>query len=161
LNIALPVWGDDGILVLSSAYGTGARALRLTRANGKTAVQELWANNRMRVHHSTMIRIGDYVYGSSGDFGPAPMTAINAKTGEIKWQERTFPKASFLYADGKFIVVDEDGGVSLAKLSPEGATVLSRAALLEHNAWTAPALAGTKLYIRDRHSVAAFDIAAK
>jgi outer membrane protein assembly factor BamB len=161
LNIALPVWGDDGILVLSSAYGTGARSLRLTRANGKTAVQELWANNRMRVHHSTMIRIGDYVYGSSGDFGPAPMTAINAKTGEIKWQERTFPKASFLYADGKFIVVDEDGGVSLAKLSPEGATVLSRAALLEHNAWTAPALAGTKLYIRDRHSVAAFDIAAK
>ena len=49
-------------------------------------------------------RGGDYVYGSSGDFGPAPLTAINAKTGEIKWQERAFPKASFVYADGKFIV---------------------------------------------------------
>jgi len=84
LNIALPVWGDDGILVMSSAYGTGARALKLTREGGKTTVKELWANNRVRVHHSTMVRVGEFVYGSSGDFGPAPLTAIDVRTGEIK-----------------------------------------------------------------------------
>jgi len=156
LNIALPVWGDDGILLISSAYGTGSRAIQVT-ASG---VKELWANNRMRVHHSTMVRIGDYVYGSSGDFGPAPMMAINVKTGEVKWQERVFAKANFIYADGKFIVVDEDGVVSLAKFTPEGATVVSKATLLEHNAWTAPSLAGTKLYVRDRKSVVALDLGA-
>ena len=158
LNIALPVWGDDGILVISSAYGTGARGLQLTREGQKTVVKELWYNNRMRIHHSTMVRVGDYVYGSSGDFGPAPLTAINAKTGEIKWQERAFPKASFVYADGKFIVVDEDGGLSLATFSPEGAKVISKVQLLEQNAWTAPSLAGTKLFIRDRHSIMALDV---
>ena len=144
LNIALPVWGEDGILVVSSAYGTGSRGLKLTRSGSTTTVKELWSNNRMRVHHTTMVRIGDYIYGSSGDFGPAPLTAINAKTGEIKWQKRTFPKASFVYADGKFIVVDEDGAVSLATFSPEGPTVISKVHLLESNAWTAPSLAGTK-----------------
>jgi outer membrane protein assembly factor BamB len=161
LNIALPVWGDDGILMMSSAYGTGSRAIRLTRKGGKTTVEELWANNRMRIHHGTMIRVGDYVYGSSGDFGPAPLTAINVKTGEVKWQTRTFPKATFVYADGKFLVVDEDGGVSLATFSPEGAKVISHATLLEHNAWTAPTLAGTKLFIRDRKSIAAYDVGAQ
>ena len=154
LNIALPVWGDDGILMISSAYGTGSRAIQVTRSG----VKELWTNNRMRIHHSTMVRIGDYVYGSSGDFGPAPMTAINVKTGQVKWQERAFPKANFVYANGKFIVVDEDGGVSLASFSPEGAKVISRAMLLEHNAWTAPSLAGTKLYVRDRKSILALDL---
>jgi outer membrane protein assembly factor BamB len=158
LNIALPVWGDDGILVMSSAYGSGARALKLTREGGKTTVKELWANNRMRVHHSTMVRVGDVIYGSSGDFGPAPLTAIDVKTGEIKWQERVFPKASFVYADGKFFVVDEDGGVSLATFSPTGAKVISKFSLLEHNAWTAPTLAGTKLYVRDRKSIAALEV---
>jgi outer membrane protein assembly factor BamB len=158
LNIAMPVWGDDNILVISSAYGTGARGLRLTQSGGKTTAQELWYNNRMRIHHSSMVRVGDYIYGSSGDFGPAPLTAINVKTGEIKWQDRAFPKASFVYADGKFIVVDEDGGVSLALLSPEGAKVLSRASLLDHNAWTPPSLAGTKLYVRDRKSIMALDV---
>lgn len=158
LNIALPVWGDDGILVMSSAYGTGARALQLTRQGGKTTVKELWANNRMRVHHTTMVRVGEFVYGSSGDFGPAPLTAIDVRTGEIKWQERAFPKASFVYADGKFFVVDEDGGISLATLSPAGAKVISKFSLLEHNAWTAPTLAGTKLYVRDRKSIAALEV---
>ncbi|MBZ5603352.1 MAG: PQQ-binding-like beta-propeller repeat protein [Acidobacteriia bacterium] len=154
LNIALPVWGDDGILLVSSAYGTGSRALQVT----KTGVKELWASNRMRVHHSTMVRIGDYVYGSSGDFGPAPMMAVNVKTGDVKWQERVFPKANFIYAGGRFIVVDEDGGISLASFSPEGAKVISRASLLEHNAWTAPSLAGTKLYVRDRKSIVALEL---
>jgi outer membrane protein assembly factor BamB len=130
----------------------------LTQTGGKTTVQELWSNNRLRVHHSTMVRVGDYIYGSSGDFGPAPLTAINVKTGEIKWQNRTFPKASFVYADGKFIIVDEDGGVSLALLSPEGVKILSKASLLSNNAWTAPSLAGTKLYIRDRKNIIALDV---
>src|SRR5262249_30895844 len=98
LNITMPVWGDDNILVLSSAYGTGARAIRLTRNGAKTTAEEIWANNRMRVHHGTLVRVGDYVYGSSGDFGPAPMTAINAKTGKIEWQERALSKATFVYA---------------------------------------------------------------
>ena len=148
----MPVWGDDNILVISSAYGTGARGLKLTQSGGKTTVQELWYNNRMRIHHSSMVRVGDYIYGSSGDFGPAPLTAINVKTGEIKWQDRAFPKASFVYADGKFIVVDEDGGVSLALLSPEGAKVLSRASLLDHNAWTA-AIARRNQALRARSKI--------
>jgi outer membrane protein assembly factor BamB len=158
LNIALPVWGDDGILVVSSAYGTGARALKLTQEGGKTTVKELWANNRMRVHHTTMIRVGDFIYGSSGDFGPAPLTAIDVHTGEIKWQERAFPKASFVYADKKFFVVDEDGGISLATFSPTGVKVISKFSLLEHNAWTAPTLVGTKLYVRDRRSIASLEV---
>jgi outer membrane protein assembly factor BamB len=160
LNIALPVWGEDNILVVSSAYGTGARGLRLTRNGNQTKVEELWFNNRMRIHHGTLVRVGDYVYGSSGDFGPAPLTAINAKTGEIKWQERAFPKASFVYADGKFIVLDEEGELSLATFSPEGPKVISKAAVLTSNAWTAPTLAGTKVYIRDRHTIVALNLAA-
>jgi len=158
LNIALPVWGDDNILLMSSAYGTGSRALRLTRDGNKTKVEELWANNRFRIHHGTIVRVGDYAYGSSGDFGPAPLTAINVKTGQVKWQERAFPKASFVYADGKFIVLDEDGTLSLAKFSPEGVNVISKVSLLASNAWTAPSLAGSKLYIRDRHSILALEV---
>jgi hypothetical protein len=86
------------------------------------------------------------------------MMAVNVKTGEMKWQERVFPKANFIYAEGKFIVVDEDGGVSLATFSPEGAKVIAKASLLEHNAWTAPSLVGTKLYVRDRKSIVALEL---
>jgi hypothetical protein len=46
----------------------------------------------------------------------------------------------------------------LATVSPAGLKVLSRVELLRSNAWTAPALAGTALYIRDRHSLMALDL---
>jgi outer membrane protein assembly factor BamB len=158
LNIALPVWGADGVLLISSAYSGGTRALQLTQASGRTEVKQLWFTNRMRVHHGNLVRIGDVVYGSSGDFGPAPLTAIEVKTGKILWQDRAFPKANIVCADGKAIVLDEDGNLALAQLSPQGLKVISKAAVLRSNAWTPPTLAGTRLFIRDRRGMAAFDL---
>ncbi|HLM98580.1 MAG TPA: PQQ-binding-like beta-propeller repeat protein [Bryobacteraceae bacterium] len=158
LNISTPVWGDDHLLFMSSAYSGGSAVIRLTRQGDRTVPSEVWSSHRMRVHFSTVVRVGDYVFGSSGDFGPAPLTAVDVKTGKIAWQDRTFSKASFVYADGKFVVVDEDGNLALADFTPQGLKVLSRVALLHSNAWTAPSVAGTRLYLRDRTSMMALDL---
>jgi outer membrane protein assembly factor BamB len=158
LNISLPLWTSDNTLFVSSAYNGGCVALQLHVVNGKTVVKELWTTNRMRVHIGNLLRIGDTLYGSSGDFGPAPLTALDARSGKVLWQDRSFPKATFLYADGKLIVVDEDGNLSLATVSPAGLKVLAKAELLHSNAWTAPSLAGTTLYVRDRRSLMALDL---
>lgn len=158
VNASTPVWADGNILVLSSAYGTGARALKLTRQGGKTTARELWLNSRFKVHHGNMLRIGEYVYGSSGDFGPAPLTAVHVATGAVAWQDRHFPKASLLYAAGKVIVLDEDGRLAVVTLSPEGLKVHSEAEILTKLAWTVPTLVGSRLYVRDRQSIAAFDL---
>jgi len=158
LNISLPVWGPGNILVVSSAYSGGSRGLQLNQQNGKTTVKELWASRRMRVHHGTMLRLGDLVFGSSGDFGPAPMTAVDVRTGQTVWQDRTFPKANFIYADGKLILLDEDGVLALVTLSPQGMKVISKTNLLTHLSWTPPTLAGTRLYIRDRKTIMALDL---
>jgi len=158
LNISLPVWGPGNILVVSSAYSGGSRALQLNQSGGKTTVKELWASRRFRVHHGTMIRIGDLVFGSSGDFGPAPMTAVDVRTGNTVWQDRSFPKANFLYTDSKVILLDEDGVLALVTLSPQGMKVISKTSLLTNLAWTPPTLAGTKLYVRDRKTIVALDL---
>jgi outer membrane protein assembly factor BamB len=157
-NITPPVWGADNVLFISSAYECGSRALQLRQSGGKTTVKELWANNLMRVHHGTIIRLGDLVFGSSGNSGPAPLTAVNVKTGEVLWKDRTFPKATFVYADGKLILLDEDGQLALVRLSPQGMTVLAKAAVLEHIAWTPPTLVGTNLYLRDMRMIVALDL---
>lgn len=158
LNITTPVWGEDNLLFLSSAYNNGSRALKLARKDGKTTAEEAWYNRRMRVHIGPAIRIGDYVYGSSGDFGPSFFTAINVKTGQIAWQERGLSRASFLYADGKFVILDEDGHLAIATATPEGIKIHSKIELLNRIAWTAPTLVGTKLYVRDRKMIMALDL---
>lgn len=158
LNISTPVWGNDNLLFVSSAYSGGSRVLKLNRNQGKTTATELWFNNRVRVHHSTAIRIGDFVYGSSGDFGPAFFAGVNVKTGEVAFQDRSFPKTNFIYADGKLIILDEDGNLALATVSPAGLKVISKVSLLKNLSWTVPTLAGTKLYLRDRQTIMAVDL---
>jgi outer membrane protein assembly factor BamB len=159
LNISTPVWMPDrNLLFVSSAYGTGTRVLELRQTGGKTTVSEKWHSGRMRVHIGTVIRLGDFAYASSGDFGPAFISAIDLKSGQIAWQDRSFARAQLLYADNKVIVLDEDGVLGLATLSPQGLKVLARASVLKHLAWTPPTLVGTMLYVRDRQTISAFDL---
>jgi outer membrane protein assembly factor BamB len=159
LNIAPPLAGDDGLLVVSSAYSGGTRALRLSRDGDTTRVEELWFTNRMRVHHGNLIRIGGYAYGSSGDFGPTPLSAVDLRSGEVVWRDRAFAKAKLLFAEGRLIVLDEDGNLGLVTVSPKGLEVQARAEIFSGRAWTAPTLLGTRLYVRDRKKMVALDLA--
>ena len=159
LNISTPVWvADQHLLLVSSAYGVGTRALEVRHAAGKTTVTEKWHSQRMRIHIGTIIRLGEHAYASSGDFGPAFISAIDLKNGNVAWQDRSFARAQLLYADGKVIVLDEDGTLGLATLSPQGLKVLAKASVLKHLAWTPPTLVGTTLYVRDRQTISAFDL---
>lgn len=161
-NISTPVWcpegSDEGVLFVSSAYDGGGRAVALRHHNGSTVAEELWFSNQVRVHFGTAIRLGDAVYASSGDFGPAPLTAVDLRSGEVLWRDRSFSKASLLYADEKVIVLDEDGVLGLVQVSRQGLQVLARAQVFDSLAWTVPTLVGSRLYLRNREEVMALDL---
>lgn len=158
LNISTPVWGEGNLLFASAAYNNGARLLKLAQAGGRTTVQEQWYQNRMRTHIGNVIRLGDFYVGSSGDFGPCPTVAVDVKTGQVLWQNREFARSTFLHADGKLIVLDEDGNLGLAAPTRQGLNVMAKASVLSNKAWTVPTLAGTRLYVRDRAKMMAFDL---
>ncbi len=158
VNVSLPVWGEDNLLFFSSGYDGGSRVLKLTRTGNKTAVEQIWASKLMRIHFGNAIRIGNYLYASSGDFGPAPFTAIDIRTGQVMWRNRGLARATAVLADGRLILLDEDGQLALATATPEGLTINSRIELLTSYAWTVPTLAGTTLYVRDRKNVMALDL---
>ena len=65
LNCSTPLWGPDNVLVVSSAYKAGSRALRLTQKSGATMPEELWFTQRSRFMFLSAVRLGDYVYGTS------------------------------------------------------------------------------------------------
>ena len=157
-NISTPVWGGDNLLFVSTAYGIGGRALELRRAGGKTSVRQVWQSERTRVHKENAVRIGEIVYASTGHLGPAFLTAINVRTGEVLWRERAFSHATLVAAEGKFIILDEDGTLGLATPTPQGLTVHSRVDLLTSRAWTVPTLVGTRLYLRDRSNIMALEL---
>ena len=138
----------------------GAARSSSRKQGSATHAEELWFTNRVRFMFLNAIRLGDYVYGTTGDFGPAFLTALNIKTGQPAWQHRGFGRASMVHADGKAIIMDEDGDLALARLAPEGATILVEARIFDTTSWTVPTLVGTTLYARDREKIVALDLGA-
>jgi hypothetical protein len=144
---------------MSTVYGAGSSCvIRLARSGERTTATQVWVNNRMRIHFGTAVRVGDMVYGSSGELGPAFFTAINVKDGKVAWRDRGLALASFLYADNKFVILDEDGELAIASPGQSGLRIHAKAPVMKKQAWTVPTLSGTKLYLRDRGTIMALDL---
>jgi outer membrane protein assembly factor BamB len=159
IAVGTPVWGSGNLLFVSAEYDAGSKVIQLKRNGMQTAATEVWASNRLRLHHGNAMRIGDALYFTSGGKGSqAILTAVDVRSGKIYWQERSIAKATFVWADQKLITLDQDGNLMLANPSPEGFKVVAKAELLTNLSWTPPVLVGTKLYIRDRKSLMAVDL---
>jgi outer membrane protein assembly factor BamB len=159
IAVATPVWGADNLLFVSSEYNGGAKVIELQRNGLQTKATELWNSIRLRLHHGNAMRIGEAIYFSSGGKGSqAILSAVDARTGRIYWQERSIEKATFVWADQKLITLDQDGNLMIAHPSPQGFKISAKAPLLTRLSWTPPVLVGTRLYIRDRRNMMAVDL---
>lgn len=158
VNVATPIWGEDHLLFVSSAYGGGSRVLKLARSGAAVTVDELWSSQRVRIHFGNAVRLGDRLYASNGDMGSAPFAAIDVRTGEIRWRDRSVTRATLVGSGPNLILLDEDGNLAIATPGDTGLDVHAKHALLEERAWTAPTLVGTILYVRDRHQIMALEL---
>ena len=158
VNVAMPVWGDDHLLFVSSAYNGGSRVLRLGRQGNKVNVEEVWANKRVRIHFGNAVRLGNRVYASNGDFGSAPFAAVDIATGDMIWRDRSVARASLIGVGGRLLILDEDGNLSLATPSEQGLAINARTQVFTGRSWTVPTLVGTKLFLRDRKDILALEL---
>jgi len=150
-----PLWdAATQTLVFAGAYSYGATALRISADGART----LWQDRKLQLLFGNMLLAGGTIYFSRGYYGPSFLTAVDIKTGESKWSAREFARASLLGADGKLIILDEEGWLGLARLNPDRSLkILSKARVLSENAWTVPTLVDGRLYLRDRKVIMALD----
>jgi outer membrane protein assembly factor BamB len=159
IAVSTPVWGPDNLLFFSAEYDAGAKVMHLERSGNRIKATEVWASNRLRLHHGNAMRIGETIYFSSGGKGSvAIFTAVDVRSGKILWQDRSIGKATFVWADQKLITLDGDGSLMIVHPSPAGFKVAAKAQLLTSLAWTPPVLVGSRLYIRDRRSMMSVDL---
>ena len=90
--------------------------------------------------------------------GGLALDTMDVATGEEVWRERRFARAHMVYADGKLVIIDEDGDLAIASVGDQGLEVHAQTPLLTENAWTPPTLVGTTLYVRDRRNILALDL---
>ena len=154
---------SDGIVYVSSGYGIGCNAFKITASGGKFTATQTYANKVMVNHHGGVIKVGDYVYGFSEGKG---WTCQDLRSGEAKWQDKEkLGKGSEVYADGRLYLRQEDKGtMMLIEASPEGFKEHGRFEQpdrTDKKSWSHPVVAGGKLYIRDQDELLCYDVKAK
>ncbi len=150
---------DDEHLWIGSQFGSGGgRLLRIQRREGELRAEKVWFDERLRASHWTMIRRGDFIYGSTGGNRVSFLSAFDWKTGKVAWKERGYHKAQALYADGKLLFLTEDGRLVLARVSPQRLEILAEAQVTTSVSWSLPTLIGTTLYLRDEEHVLALNL---
>src|SRR5262249_8415438 len=143
LNISTPVWGPGNRVFVSSAYGGGSRGIALARGGRRTTARQIRSHKRMPPPLGTRLWMGGRNLGTSRDFGPAFMVALDAETGTELWRDRSFARAQMVDAGGTLIIVDKNGEIALASPTRDGLHVHARKELLTANSWTPPTVVGS------------------
>ena len=160
LTPAVPC-GPDHLWVSSQFDSGGGRLLQVFAVAKTVYVREHWFSTKLSASHWPLHCRGDLVYGSIGGNSSSRLAGVRWRTGEIVWQERGFHKAQALRVDDQLLFLDEDGVLALARVSPEGITILSKATVAAGPAWTIPTLIERTVYIRDQEKILALDLATR
>ena len=160
--ITTPIYANNEVYV-TSGYGVGCNAFKITKDASGFKTEELYANKNMANHHGGVILLGDYVYGFSDGKG---WVCQEFKSGDLKWNEKGVGKGAIGYADGHFYCRAESGkGVmALIEATPDGYKEKGRFEQPDRstkNSWPHPVIANGKLYLRDQDILLSYDVRKK
>jgi outer membrane protein assembly factor BamB len=152
-NVVDPMVFDNKVFISSSE--TDARCALLDIKGNEPNV--LWENENMSNHISTSVYIDGYLYGIDGDYHrnikDCSLRSIDFKTGDLMW-EKEMRGASLMAANGKLIILEDNGTLHIAEATPSAYKEISSGDVLLgeqkfRKFWTPPVLYKGKIYCRN------------
>ncbi len=138
----------DGTIYVSTGYQVGCGLFQLN--DGK--LELVYDNRKMRNHFNNSILYDGFLYGFDGNsnFGRVVnLTCMKHDTGEVMWTESGLGCGSLMIADGKLVILSDDGRLVIAKATSAGYDEFASASILEGRCWTVPVLLGGCVYARN------------
>ncbi len=159
-TVPTPLPLPDGRIFLSGGYKAGSMMLRV-HSGGEgwtTAAEYRLDDGTFGATQQTPIYDDDRIFGVRPD---GELTCL-APDGSLRWTSgpsHRFGLGPFLLADGKLLVMDDDGELTLAAASTDRFELLARAKVLDgHDSWGPMALAGGLLLVRDLTEMRCLDL---
>ncbi len=159
-NIFTPIVQKD--LVIVSGWRQPIRAYRVAAKDGELTAAEAWRNDGEAFFMSTPVLVGGHLYGLA-DRGRGTLVCVNAEDGQTKWSGAAGlgEYASIVAAGDKLLVLTTNGTLLLVAASPAEYKELGKASLGQGATWAHVALAGGRIYVRDKANVACYELRAE
>ena len=110
----------------------------------------------LRMYMSSPVVVKDHIYGLGGR---GKLVCVEAKTGKTAWSGGDFGEyCSIVVAEDRLLVLDNDANLTVLKADPGGYHELGRSKVSEAPTWSHLAVAGSRIYVRDRQKLVCFDL---
>jgi outer membrane protein assembly factor BamB len=162
-NCTTPVY-HDGEAFGTSAYNKGAGLVKLVREGNRVEPKEVYFSGKLRNHHGGVVLVDGYLYGAHGGNRENrfyALVCLEFDTGKVMWQSHDAGKGSPAYADGCLYYRNEGGPMLLVEATPKGYVERGRFEPPDRSklpAWSHPAIANGKLYLRDQGVLLCYDV---
>jgi outer membrane protein assembly factor BamB len=149
----LPLPGDR--VLVSAGYGVGSKLFQIARGDGdRLQARLVWESPRLKAKFTNLVFHDGYVYG----LDDGVLTCLDPATGERKWRAGRYGHGQVILAGDLLLVQTEEGEIVLVRPSPSSLRELGRFAALEGKTWNPPALAGSRLLVRNDREAAAYEL---
>src|SRR5262249_16225631 len=139
-------------------YGKGCALVKVEAMGGTFQARTVYSGNQLKTHFSSNVRVDGHIYGFDGNQNNSFLTCLDVKTGQERWKERGFDQGSILVGDRHLVVLSENGRLALIEPSPESYREKATWQVLQGQCWASPALAGTRLYVRNEKQLLCVDL---
>jgi outer membrane protein assembly factor BamB len=145
VNAADPIVAGDRVLI-SSGYNKGTALFPMTSGEPKAT----WKNKVLRTQTNPVVLLDGFVYGIDWSIeSKGRLKCVELNSGNARWEDPTIGCGSLMAANGKLIVLSEDGELMIAPASPERFKPSAKAKVLDGKCWTVPVLANGRVYCRN------------
>ena len=152
-KVFIPEFIDVAAGMMDFTEVTGCVLLDIGGAEPKV----LWKNLNMFSEISNPVMIDGYIYGCHGgpQKGIGILRCLEIETGEVMWEENLGkqPALSLMASDGKLIILEENGTLRIAEVTPSSYTEISSCEIPAEKGinkwWTHPVLYKGKIYCRN------------
>jgi outer membrane protein assembly factor BamB len=132
-------------IFISTGYDRGCALLEFN----DSSISLKWENKNLASQYSTPVALDGHIYGITGDSGgTGAFRVLDAETGKAAL-EQPMKYGSFIVVNGKFVIISEQGELSVADVSPTSYTAVSSASLKRNKYWTTPVESAGRLFIRN------------
>lgn len=156
INVAQPLVLDDDRVFVSSGYGVGGAMLKVSLAEGKFQVEQLWKKATLQSKFANPVYRNGFIYGLDNGV----LACVDVKDGTRKWKGERYGHGQVLLSGDLLVILSEEGELVLAHATPEEPRELGRikAFTAKTRTWNSHALADGKAFVRNDLEMACFDL---
>jgi outer membrane protein assembly factor BamB len=139
-----------GQTVIVSGLDKGVTAFKMVKANGQWNPVNVWENTEVSMYMTNGVIVHDAFvalsHKNSGQF-----FALDAKTGKTVWKSapRQATNAAISRAGDLLFILKDDAELLIARSGAKGLETVKTYAVADSATWSAPAVSGRRLFVKD------------